>query len=357
MTRATIGSGSNSRIGDGVAANLQANGTVVVVSDGRVTEGRSLATAGEDAAGLNATVHSVTPQSPRTERAVAIAGPSTVSRGVQSQYTVSMQGVNVLEPVPVEVTIDGESVTEGELRPDGTLTVDHTFEEIGSHRVTATLSGDDEYARNDVFYKSVRVVEQPDVLYVSQGEYPLRNYLDSLYNVSTASSVPADLDDYAAVVMQDTPSGNIGNATALQDFVINGGGLVVAGGDNAYENGGYETSSVASMLPVRVGNATGGESNIVILVDVSGSAEGGLSIQKAVALDVLDQLGDENQVGVVAFNHNAYRVSEMQALGQNRAETATRYDGWKAVARRISPSGFRGPTNCLATAKDDHPPQ
>jgi Mg-chelatase subunit ChlD len=324
VTRATIGSGSTSRLGDGVAANLRENGTVVVVSDGRVTEGRSLAAAAEDAAALNATVHSVTPQSPRTERAVAIAGPSTVSRGVQSQYTVSMEGVSVLEPVPVTVTIDGETVTEGELRPDGTLTVDHTFEELGAHRVTATLSGEDEYARNDVFYRSVRVIEQPDVLYVSQGQYPLRDYLDSLYNVSTASSVPADLDGYAAVVMQDTPAGNVGNATALQEFVIDGGGLVVAGGENAYENGGYETSPVASMLPVRVGNATGGESNIVVLVDVSGSAEGGLSIQKAVALDVLDQLGDENRVGVVAFNYNAYRVSELQPLGQNRAETADR---------------------------------
>jgi Mg-chelatase subunit ChlD len=324
VTRATIGSGSTSRLGDGVAANLRENGTVVVVSDGRVTEGRSLAAAAEDAAALNATVHSVTPQSPRTERAVAIAGPSTVSRGVQSQYTVSMEGVSVLEPVPVTVTIDGETVTEGELRPDGTLTVDHTFEELGAHRVTATLSGEDEYARNDVFYRSVRVIEQPDVLYVSQGQYPLRDYLDSLYNVSTASSVPADLDGYAAVVMQDTPAGNVGNATALQEFVIDGGGLVVAGGENAYENGGYETSPVASMLPVRVGNATGGESNIVVLVDVSGSAEGGLSIQKAVALDVLDQLGDENRVGVVAFNYNAYRVSELQPLGQNRADTADR---------------------------------
>jgi len=322
VTRVTVGSDSASRIGDAVAANLRENGTIAVVSDGRVTAGRSLSTAAADADALDATVHGVTPQSPRTERAVAIAGPSTVSRGVQSRYTVSMRGVSVPEPVPVTVTIDGETVTEGELRPDGTVTVDHTFEELGAHRVTATLSGEDEYARNDVFYESVRVVEQPDVLYVAQGEYPLRNYLDSLYNVTTAASVPAALDDYAAVVVQDTSASDVGNATALQDFVVNGGGLVVAGGDNAYENGGYETSPMGSMLPVQVGNATGGESNIVLLVDVSSSAESGLSVQKAVALDVLDQLGDENRVGVVAFNQNAYRVSELRTLGQNRAATA-----------------------------------
>lgn len=347
VTRATIGSGSNSRVGDGVAANLQENMTLVIFSDGRVTEGRSLSTAAESAATLNATVHSVTPESPRTERAVGITGPSTVSRGVQSQYVVSMRGVSVIEPVPVAVTIDGERITEAELRPDGTLTVDYTFEELGTHRVTATLSGDDEYARNDVFYKSVRVVEKPDVLYVSQGDYPLRNYLGSLYNVTTVSSVPAELDGYAAVVMQDTSARRIGNTTTLQDFVINGGGLVVAGGNNAYGNGGYEMSPVSSMLPVRVGNATGGESNIVILVDVSGSAESGLSVQKAVALDVLDQIGDQNQVGVVAFNYDAYRVSEMQRLGQNRAETADKIRRLQSAGATDIATGLQGADELL----------
>ncbi|MFB6223093.1 MAG: VWA domain-containing protein [Haloarcula sp.] len=348
VTRATIGRGSTSRIGDGIAANLQQNGTVVVVSDGRVTEGRSLAIAAEDAASLNATVHSVTPRSPRTERAVRISGPATVSRGVPSQYTVSMQGVSVPDPVPVTVTIDSETVTEGELQPDGTLTVEHTFEELGPHRVTATLSGDDEYERNDEFYRSVRVVEQPDVLYVAPGEYPLQNYLNSLYNVSTATSVPADLDGYSAVVVQNTPSSSVGNVSALQEFVISGGGLVVAGGDSAYENGGYQSSTMATMLPVRAGNATGGESNIVLLIDVSGSSESGLSVQKAVALDVLDQLGDENRVGVVAFNYNAYRVSEMQPLGQNREETAEKIRRLNSGGATDIAIGLQGADELLA---------
>lgn len=351
VTRATVGSGSTSRIGDGVVANLRQNGTVVVVSDGRVTGGRSLSVAAEEAASLNATVHRVRLRSPRTERAVSISGPATVSRGVPSQYVVSLQGVNVDDPVPVTVTIDGETITEGELLPNETVTVEHTFEETGAHRVTATLDGEDVYARNDVFYRSVRVVEQPDVLYVSPGEYPLRSYLDSLYNVSTASSVPGDLDGYSAVVVQDTPSGAIGNVTALQEFVINGGGLVVAGGDNAYENGGYQQSSVAPMLPVSVGNATGGESNIVLLVDVSGSAESGLSVQKAVALDVLDQLGDENRVGVVAFNHNAYRVAEMQRLGANREGVADKIRRLNSGGATDIAVGLQGADELLADSE------
>ncbi|WP_234403558.1 BatA domain-containing protein, partial [Halarchaeum acidiphilum] len=43
VTTATIGDGTRSRIGDGIAANLRSNGSVVAVSDGRVTGGRSLA--------------------------------------------------------------------------------------------------------------------------------------------------------------------------------------------------------------------------------------------------------------------------------------------------------------------------
>jgi len=335
VTQATVGSGTDSRIGDGTVANLRENGTVVVLSDGQVTTGRSLQTASEAAASLNATVSTVDVSPDRTERAVSLSGPSTATIGLSSRFVVSLSGVEAEEPVPVEVSVDGETVREAEIAAGDRIRVNQTFEERGTHRVTATIESDDVYDRNDVFYHTVRVVEKPDILYVAEGEYPLRGYLDSLYNVTEASSIPADLDGYAAVVVQDVPAGRLGNVSALQEHVISGGGLVSVGGQNAYESGGYGESPIASLLPVRVGEATGGATNIVLLIDISGSTREDLDVQKGIALDVLDQLGDVNQIGVVAFGNDAYRVAAIQELGGSREEIADRI-------RRLRPEAKSG---------------
>jgi Mg-chelatase subunit ChlD len=324
VTSATIGSGTDSLIGDGVAANLRENGTVVVVSDGQVTEGQRLRAVAETARSLNATVSVVETPPERSERAVSIDGPATASVGLETAFTVSVSGIDIDGPVPVEVTIDGETVEAGEIGQSETLSVTHSFEERGPHRVTATLEGQDIYDRNDVFYHTVRVVDKPEVLYVASGDYPLRGYLASLYNLTTVSSVPDSLDTYAAVVAQDKPAPQLGNVSALQEYVIGGGGLVVAGGENAYENGGYGESPLGSLLPVRVGNATGGTTNLVMVVDISGSTSEALSTQKAIALDVLDQVGDRNQVGLIAFDAQAYRVSEIRKLSDSRASIRNR---------------------------------
>ena len=324
VTTATIASGSESRLGDGISANLRENGTVVVVSDGQVTDGRGLSAAAEGAQSLNATVSAVEVSPERTERAVSVAGPSSASVGIETKFSVSLAGVEADNPVSLTVEIDGETVEEVPIANRETVTVEHTFEEVGPHRVTASIEGDDTYERNDVFYHDVRVVEKPDLLYVSSGEYPFQNYLGSLYNVTNATAVPADLDDYSAVVVQDVPAAQLGNVSALQEHVIDGGGLVSVGGDNAYQHGNYGESAIASMLPVQMGNATGGRSNIVVLVDISGSAEEGLATQKGIAIDVLDQLGDRNQVGIAAFGGQAYRIAGRQQLGDSREEIGER---------------------------------
>jgi len=335
VTTATVGTGTDSRVGDGVVANLRENGTVVVLSDGQVTAGRTLGAAVEAARGLNATVSAIGTSPTRTERGVSLEGPSTASVGLSTEFVVSVAGVEATDPVPLEVTVDGETIREEELVAGERLRVNHTFEEQGTHRVTATIDGEDVYERNDVFYHTVRVVEKPEVLYVAQGGYPLRDYLSSLYNVTTASEVPDDLDRYAAVVTRDVPAGRLGNVSALQEHVIGGGGLVVVGGDNAYEAGGYGESPIASLLPVRVGEATGGATNIVLLVDISGSTREDLATQKGVAVDALDQLGDSNQVGVVAFGSRAYRVADIQQLGGSRSELEDRI-------RRLQPEDRPG---------------
>jgi hypothetical protein len=342
---ATVGRGERSPIGDGVAANLRENGTVVLLSDGRVTSGRSLAATAELARSLNATVSRVAVEPERTERYVTVNGPSKTTVGVESTFLASVDGVNVEagSTPTLRVEVDGQQVVERPLaNGSGRVEFSHTFEETGAHEVRAEVTGSDQFSQNDVFFKSVRVVERPEILYVSRGSYPFRSYLSQLYDVETAESVPEDLSPYYAVVVQDTAAGDLGDVGALQRFVIDGGGLFVVGGRNSFEAGGYDTSPISAALPVRVGEGSGGSSNIVLLVDVSGSAEEGMTVQKAIALDVLDQLGDDNRVGLVAFNQNAYRVADLAPLSQNRGLLADRIRRLQAGGATRIAEGLQG---------------
>jgi Mg-chelatase subunit ChlD len=319
VSRLSAGSGNRSALGETIGANLQENASMVTVSDGRVTDGQRLEAVAEQAAALNATINTVALEPNRTERSVTVAGPPKASAGVETQFLVQTDGVRTDRGAPrITVTIDGREVATGTPQ-DGRLEVTHTFEETGNHRVTARIDGRDVYAINDVFRKTISVVERPDVLYVSRGRYPLENYLDRLYNVTRRESIPENLDPYYAVVTQDLAAGDLGNVEALQRFAIDGNGVVVAGGNNAYENGDYGNSSIASMLPVRMGEAQGGSTDIVLLVDVSGSSKEGMTVQKALALDVLNQLGDENDLGIVAFNFQAFEIAEIRSLAEYRS--------------------------------------
>jgi Mg-chelatase subunit ChlD len=347
-TVATIGEGTDSRIGDGIAANLQENGSVVVISDGQVTEGQRLSETAEYARSLNATISTVSLEPTETERYVSLSGPHKASTGVESRFLVQVAGVEATDPVSVTVSVNGQQISTERLENGtGSVAVSHTFEETGSQQITAELDGEDTFAVNNVARKTVRVVDQPRILYVSRGEYPLQEYLDQLYDVETAQSVPDDLEPYYAVVVQDVASEDLGNVDELQRFVIDGNGLLMVGGPNSFENGGYANSSVASMLPVTFGESTQGSARIVMLIDVSGSAGDGMRIQKAIALDALSQLGDENTVGVVGFNYRAYRVSDPVQLRDGREQTEDRIRRLQAGAATDIAVGLRGAEEML----------
>jgi Mg-chelatase subunit ChlD len=350
VTVATVGDGTQSRVGDGVAANLQENGSVVLVSDGRVTGGRSLGSAADLAASLNASVSTVDLEATEPERVVTVSGPSKTSVGIENTFLVRVDGTELDEGASqLTVSVDGEEVVSQELSDGGgSVEFSRTFETNGSHRITATVSGPDTFEENDVFRKTVRVVPRPTVLYVSRGSYPFESYLTELYDVERAQAVPEDLDEYYAVVVQDVAADDVGNVDALQRFVIDGNGLVVVGGDNSFENGGYDGSAIASMLPVSFGEASAGSARIVMAIDISGSAESGMRLQKSIALDALDQLGDENVVGIVAFNFRAYSVAEPQPLSENRGFLEDRIRRLQSGGATTISAGLRGAEEMLA---------
>ena len=343
VRRVPVGANDSSPVGDAVAANLQANGSIVLVSDGRVTEGQSLGSATDLARSVNATVSVVSPEPQTTERYVTVSGPEKASLGVENRFAARVDGVGGNVSTTLSVRIDGEEVVERTFE-DAPRTVEfnHTFESNGSHTVTAEIDATDRFVENDVFRKTVRVVERPEILYVSDGEYPFREYLGGLYDVDTADELPDDLSPYYAVVVQDTPAESVGDVGRLQEFVIDGGGLFVVGGPNAFERDGYQGSSIASMLPVSVGEGQQRATNIVLVVDVSGSAEEGMRVQKAAALSVLEQLGDENEVGLVGFNFQAYRVADVEPLSENHGRLEDSIRRLRAGGATDIASGVRG---------------
>jgi hypothetical protein len=350
VTNASVGSGAGSPVGDVLAANVRENGTVVVASDGRVTTGRSLADAGDLARSVNATVALVATDATRTERAVSLSGPAKTSVGVDNAFLVGVDGVDLDgTATTVTVTVDGERVASERIEGSGAVRVTHAFESTGSHRVVAEVSGSDGEPANDVARRTVRVVERPRILYVSASRYPLAGYLSELYEVDTARSVPDDLSPYYAVVLQNTPAPEAGNVTALQEFVIDGNGLFVAGGSRAFEAGDYDGSALGSMLPVQsgAGEDPGASANVVLAVDISGSARQGMTTQKAVSLSVLEQLGNANVVGLVAFNDRAFAVTRPARLSRNRGRLEDDVRRLQAGGGTSLAAGIRGAREML----------
>jgi hypothetical protein len=106
----------------------------------------------------------------------------------------------------------------------------------------------------------------------------------------------------------------------LANFTEKGNGLLVIGGVNSYDRGNYKSSYFETLLPVRIGRGDKkqGDSNIVILLDMSGSTQNywtedsngvlvevkdtkPLDVIKALAIDVIETLNMGNRVGVIAF--------------------------------------------------------
>jgi uncharacterized membrane protein len=100
--------------------------------------------------------------------------------------------------------------------------------------------------------------------------------------------------------------------------VADGNGMVVIGGDNAFDRGDYKNSLFETLLPVYV-SAPGkkeGEMSIVVVVDISGStsaqfgSDTTVDVEKALALGAYHDLSMNTRLAVVAFNTKAYLISE-----------------------------------------------
>ncbi len=385
-----FGANLTSDVGSAVLRNLDEGGTILLVSDGNVNQGPLLKDVAFYAATVNATLSALNLTPAREDAAVIITGPGKVVEESDTTYSIRVTTTSG-QRVHLRLLLDGATVLDQEVSA-GTLSFTHQFTK-GTHRLEAHLDTPDALSENNVFYKSVRVLEKPKILYLTLKNSPLELLLRQLYSVEKRATLPNDLSPYYAIVTNDLPVERLLSIQQLHNYLIDepsyyGGGLVLFGGMNSFDRGGYSGSPLEELLPVKVGKGERkkGGANLVFLIDVSGSAsrikyrvEDGkvtkyeeqvstLDVIKAQVVNAIEQLKLDNKLGVIVFGvpantaassaeerlaQTVRKVANLDYLYNNRKEVLEKIPRIQGGGPTVADVAFRGAVEMLKNVQGD----
>jgi uncharacterized membrane protein len=347
-------SGITSPIGDEVIQDATGNNNIVLVSDLNNNYGKDLSEAITFVNNTGTRVFAVKQTPVHNDASVEIQSAKNLIIGNPNEFNIVVRQAGNETSYKLDVDIDGTSVLSQIITQTDRIqntTVSYTFNSLGTHKVTATITptSEDYNPLNNVFYKSVFVVPKPQVLAVTDDTTsPLYTIASSLYQVTNSSDVPDDLSPYKAIIIDNKDAGQLSaNMDSLRKYVSSGGGLVVVGGDNAYNyppDRSYNNSDFESLLPViSKGAKSEGGNNIVILIDSSGSTSLGTppvnSYIDANALYIVQNIAGDTNVAVVAFGGAIAKTGLLSMSSPANKETLN------ALIRQITPSGGENPTD------------
>ncbi len=315
-----ITSGEKSAIGDGILNNLERDENVLVITDGNSNDGKLLGDILLLASSLNATVSTLDIKPINSDAGVEIKGPGEAILDTEETFYVEVSNVGEKVPYTLEVRLDDGIVIAKTDDKSASFPLTRKLTE-GYHKLTAELmnaGSNDYFGNNNKYYKTIKVVPRPSILFVSEKNSPLAAELGEIYDLISANAIPNELGSYLAVILNDLPANKIlPHMDSLSDYVSDGNGLFVVGGQNSYDNGGYKGTLVETLLPVKVGAGEESEKsdvNIILILDVSGTTgrvyntatgqyevKGFDEVIKAQAASIISSLDDKNSVGVIVI--------------------------------------------------------
>lgn len=329
-----IAEGTKSDISGGILNSLKGNDNILLISDGQNNYGKDLRDMLLFAANLNSTISTLELEPIHDDTSIVIKGIDKAIRGTETTFFVKVMQAGNDKPYRVKVRIGQDEVINEEAQGTRTFSFMKKMGE-GYHKITGEIeipAEDDYFSDNNIFYKTVEILPRPPIYLMASKESFFYSLMMDLYNFKREAEFPPDLDPYVTLIMDDISADKISreNFDALSNFVLNGSGLIVIGGQSSYNKGGYRNSLLETMLPVRTMDSEkegirDENVNIVLLIDVSDSTGGRFSaqssdrkvdVEKALALSILDYIKGESQVGVIAFNTDAYEISPLEPLNQ-----------------------------------------
>lgn len=330
--------GDKTSLGEAITQYSGIGNQIVLVTDGNNNAGKDLEEALIFARDANTPVYFVQPEPEANDLSVEILGDKTVVVDNQNEFEIVVrQATEQNVSYFLEIFVDGTLSQSRRFTQDArnnTIPINQAFTSLGAHNLSVRISdvsGGDLNEVNNEFYKSLYVIPKPKITLVTGDTgSPLATVLSNLYEVSVVNDYPGaeQIKDSKVLVLDNQLIETLSEAEIreIKSYVTNGGGLIVVGGDRAYNYGRYLNSSLEEVLPVisKSSEFRGGR-NLVLILDVSPSTVAHVSqgdiLSNAIHILRNDNLKDAN-VGVIAFGNVGYDVSGgflFMGLPHNRA--------------------------------------
>jgi uncharacterized membrane protein len=337
---------------------------LLILSDGEATSGDALAEAGRAAArGIRIDVHTLTGSIDEGDVAIdGLTAPDEVRPHAPFELAVHISADHAGR-ARLRLRRDGQpNPPEAERSVDllaGANLISWTtrIEEPGTSvfRVEVLSADHDRHPENDHGVLAVATEGDPRVLYI-EGELaaagPFARALEAekiAVDVRGPRGLPGrpDLQHYDLIVLSDVPRAALTDKQlqALEGFVRDGGGLLVAGGAGSFGSGGYAGSRLEALLPVRLDlpeKLDEATLALALVIDKSGSMSGPkIDLTKEAARATAEMMPPNDQIAVVVFDSQSTPVVRLQRAA-NRARIL-------ADIGRIQASGG---TNILAGLRE-----
>ena len=278
----------------------------------------------------------------------ALDVPDRIVAGAPFTATVSVETQRPL-PAVVQVRLGDQVLATRQVPLAKGMTdvsLDVTVDRAGASVLEArVLAGDDPLTANSTFGRAIWAATRPKILYVegkpASAHYLARALTEAGFDVTVRppAGLPvslAEFDPWDVVILSDVSRTLIrdGSMTALSDWVErHGGGLLVAGGESVFGEGGYRKSEIERLTPVTFERKDEPEVALVLVLDRSWSMAGAsMELCKAAAQAAVDVLTDEQSVGILTFNDSFNWDVPLRNVGRNR-------DGIRKRISAIGPGG------------------
>ncbi len=338
---------------------------LLLISDGEATTGDALAAAERAAArGVRIDVHTLAGARDQGDVALeSLSAPDEIHPHAPFELTVRLLSDRAGQ-ARLRLERDGKpNVPEAErtvaLAPGiTTLAWTTSVEEPGTSRfrVRVVEAAHNAHPENDTGVLAVATESDPRVLFVEGGgpgtDTPFARALGSEHiavDVRAAGEMPArpELDRYDLVVLSDVARSELGDKrmVALDAFVRAGGGLLVAGGAKSFGAGGYGSSRLETILPVRLDLPEKEDEAtlaLALVIDKSGSMGGPkMELTKEAARATAEMMPPSDLIAVIVFDSQSVPVVRLQRAA-NRAR----------ILGDISRIQASGGTNILAGLRE-----